>query len=132
MSSLVLNVEASWFTRCIPGVVGAWRLNRVVDGGMEESLSVLLMFDEEYLPSHVKMGYFRYEVRAFVSKPLFCRNCKRYGHVSSVCRRNVESEGVRCCYCNGNHIPNSPECPVRVKVCEVGQVYTAGLLHGGT
>ncbi|XP_041706611.1 phosphatidylserine decarboxylase proenzyme, mitochondrial isoform X2 [Coregonus clupeaformis] len=34
------------------------------------------MFDEEYLPSRVKVGYVRYAVRAFVSKLLFCRNCK--------------------------------------------------------
>lgn len=32
---------------------------------------VLLMFDEECLPSHVKLGYVRYAVSAFMSKPCF-------------------------------------------------------------
>ena len=58
-----------------------------------------------------------------MSKLVFCRNCERYGHVSSVCRRNVveESESVQC-YCDGNHLPNSPECLVRVKEYEVARV----------
>jgi hypothetical protein len=33
-----------------------------------------------------------------------------------------EFEGVRCCNCDGNHVPNSPECPVRVKEYEVARV----------
>lgn len=56
------------------GVVGARRLNGVVcsEWGKEESLSVLLMFDEEYLPSR-EVGICA--VRASVSKPLFCIKC---------------------------------------------------------
>lgn len=67
------------------------------NGKKEESYSVLLMFDEEYLSKHVNMGYVRYTVRTFLNKPLQCRNYKKYGHV--LCRRNQhiveESDDVR-------------------------------------
>ena len=54
----------------------------------EQSVSLLLMFDEEYLPSYVKLGYIRYAVRAFVQY----KKCTKFGHVSNVCRQ----EGI--CY----------------------------------
>lgn len=57
---------------------------RVVDGQKDESQSVLLMFDEEYLPTHViKMGY-------FLSKQLQCRNCRIPGG-------HCKGKGVRSC-----------------------------------
>jgi hypothetical protein len=34
----------------------------------------------------------------------------------------MESEDIRCCNCAGNHIPNSPECLVRVKEFKVARV----------
>lgn len=118
-------MEASWFIRSIPVVEARWKFE--VDLKKLKSPSVLLMFDEEYPHSHVKMGCVRYAARAFVSNPLFCRNCKRYGHVSSVCRRNVEeSEGVRWCNCDGKHIPKSPECPFRVNACKVARATQQG------
>lgn len=84
-------------------------LTRVVDGKREESLSVLQLFEEE-LPTHVKLGYIRYSLKAFVYKPLQCQNCKKCGHTSIVCRLKKyvveESECVRCCNCGGNHIPS--------------------------
>lgn len=74
----------SYLTKQISGVVGARCLNRVVDGKKEERQLVLLMFEEEYLTTHVKLRYIRYAVRVFVNEPLQCRNCKRCRHVSSV------------------------------------------------
>lgn len=71
----MLDFEASCLEEDSRGG-GSTMLVRVVDGQKEESQSVLLMFDE-YLPTHVKMGY----VRAFLNKHLQCRNCKKYSHV---------------------------------------------------
>jgi hypothetical protein len=82
------DVQVEYLKR-IPGVVGAQRLTRWVDGENQESLSVLLFFDKEHLPMHVKLGYVRCAVRAFIPKPLQSKNCKGCGHVSTVCRRMV-------------------------------------------
>ena len=54
----------------IPGVVGARRLTHWLNGEREEMLYVLFFFYKEQVPTHVKLGYARYTVRAFVPKPL--------------------------------------------------------------
>ena len=68
-------------------LLGDWRKRR-------KSLSVLMFFDKEHLPMHVKLGYVRCVVRAFVPKLLQCKNCKGFGNVSSVCRRMEYTENV--------------------------------------
>lgn len=77
----------------IPGVCDDRRLMRRRQGGVsgetEESLSVLLSFDVESLPDKVILGYFSYPLQAFVPKPLCCYRCQAYGHVATVCRREV-------------------------------------------
>ena len=45
------------YLKTIPGVFGALRLTHWVNGEKEESLSVLLFFDKEQIPTHVKLGY---------------------------------------------------------------------------
>jgi hypothetical protein len=44
-----------------------------------------------------------------------CKKCKKFGHVSSVCRRREyvieESLNVQCCNCGGDHLPEFPKCP---------------------
>jgi hypothetical protein len=46
---------------------------------------MLLIFDEEFL-RFAGVNEIRSEM--FVNKLLQCRNCKRFGHLSNVCRRN--------------------------------------------
>ena len=54
-------------------------------------------------------------------KPLQCHKCKRFGHVSSVCRREEYHEG-KCCNCGGEHVPEFLGCLVRVSENEVARV----------
>lgn len=45
--------------------------------------------------------------------------------MSSICRRNIsveESEDARCCSCDGNHVPEFTECPVRLKEVKVARI----------
>ena len=47
----------------------------------------------------IKLGFTRYPLKAFVQKPLECHECKIFGYVSSVCRREeycMPGE-VKCC-----------------------------------
>ena len=71
------EIKAEDITEDIDGVVGARRLTCMVDGEKKFTSSMLLFFDEESLPSHIKLGFLRYPVRAFVHKPLQCHECKR-------------------------------------------------------
>lgn len=84
-----MEIEAQCLKRDVPGVVEAHHLNRMVDGRKNKSLSMLLLFDEEFLSTHVKLGYTGYVVRAFEKRPLQCRNCKKFCHVASVCKRSI-------------------------------------------
>ena len=99
----------------------------MVDGENKLTSSMLLFFDEESLPSHIKLGFMRYPVRASVHKPLQCHKCTRFGNVSCVCRREeyqMPYEG-KCCNCGGEHAPEFLECPVRVNENEVARVRSA-------
>ena len=53
-------------------------MNRMVNERKEESLPVLLLFDEEYPLTHEKLVYMRYTVRAYVNRPLQCLKCKKF------------------------------------------------------
>lgn len=76
----------------------------------------------------MKLGYVRYSVRAFVSKPLQCKHFWGFGHVLSVCRQTEYTEercvikGWPCYNCGGDHDSEFVECPVRVKEVEVAKV----------
>ena len=85
---MTTDVQVEYLKR-IHGVVGSQRLTRWVNG--EKEKSVLLFFDKEQIPTHVKLGY----VRAFIPKPLQCKNCKGFDHVSSMCIRTEYTE-ERC------------------------------------
>ena len=67
ISGVALEIKAEDITEDIDGVVGARRLTCMVDGVKKLTSSMLLFFDE-----HMKLGFMRYPVRAFVHKPLQC------------------------------------------------------------
>jgi hypothetical protein len=82
----------------------------MTDRKKEQSLSL----------SYVKRGYVRDAVRPYVQKPL---------HGSSFCRRNKyviveESDEACCCNCDGNQVPEFPECPVRMREVAVARIKT--------
>ena len=56
------EIKAEDITDDIDGVVGARRLTCTVDGEKTFTSSRLLFFDEESLPSHIKLGLMRYLV----------------------------------------------------------------------
>jgi hypothetical protein len=95
------EIKAEDITENIDEVVGVRRLTCMVDRENKFTSSMLLFFYEESLPSHMKSGFMRYPVRAFVHKPLQCHKCKRFGHVSSVCRREeyLMPDEEKCCNC---------------------------------
>ena len=79
MSTLVRKSQEK-----IPRVVSARTLTRMLNGKRKVCQHYCYL---RRLPEYVKLGFVSYVVRAFVSKPVQCGNCKGYGHVSTVCRR---------------------------------------------
>jgi len=77
-------------------VVKARRLLYLKNGTKQESLSILLQFQEEMLPTRVKVGFMSFQVRPYVPPPLRCFKCQRFGHVAAICRgsgvENVEEK----------------------------------------
>ena len=78
---------------------------------LKDSKSVFLQFATADLPGEVKIGYLFFHVKQYVSRPLWCFKCNRYGHVASHCR------GKLCCsICSGEHKYSecsaaAPKCP---------------------
>lgn len=74
---------------------------------------------------YVELGYVRNVVSVFVIKPLQCENCKGYGYVENVCRRlryEDRNKEDQWCNCGGDHNPEFPEYPIRVKEVEEAEI----------
>ena len=78
------------------------------------------------LPSYVYLGYQRFRVNTFVSKPWQCFRCQDFGHNAKDCRGPP-----RCVGCSGPH--NVKDCPASggssPKCCNCGGPHTAS--YGG-
>jgi hypothetical protein len=94
IAGVSLNIDDEYPSQKIPGVVRARRHTHMVNGWKEKKI----------------LGYESYAVRAFVSEPLQCGNCKGYDHVSNVCRWEKydieESVNGKCCNCGGDYTPD--------------------------
>ena len=53
ISGFSVDIEASWFKMNMPGIVDSHCLTRNLNGKKEENL------DEEFLQTHIKLGYMR-------------------------------------------------------------------------
>ncbi|KAH9375676.1 hypothetical protein HPB48_016636 [Haemaphysalis longicornis] len=89
------------------------------------SRCVKIIFKDDSLPAHVKLGHFHQPVRPYVPKPLQCHKCLNIGHVATVCGSTAVcskcarphktsdcSEGtLKCANCEGPHDASSKKCP---------------------
>ncbi|GBM53582.1 hypothetical protein AVEN_105474-1 [Araneus ventricosus] len=55
---------------------------------------LILTFDSNKLPEHIKAGYMRLFVTTYIPKPLRCFKCQRFGHSKTSCRGTLTS--ARC------------------------------------
>lgn len=116
----------------------AKRLLYTKNGSKQESLSVLLYFNEEVLPVRVKVGYLSYQVRLYIPPPIRCFKCQKFGHVAAVCRGKQRCgkcggedheygkcpEGIKakCCNCGGEHSAAYKGCGAHKRAAEVQKV----------
>ncbi len=89
-----------------------------------DSLSVMIHFDDDKLPSKVFLGFMSFSVRPYVPPPLRCYKCQKCGHVAAVCRGKQ-----RCARCGGEHEYGKCGQEVNPKCCNCGGDHSAG--YGG-
>ncbi|XP_055701739.1 uncharacterized protein LOC129801010 [Phlebotomus papatasi] len=78
------------------------------------------------VPTYIKAGYLRIDVKPFVPNPLRCFNCQKFGHMKTTCKGAAMcgscaqkdhypepcAGGPRCINCGGDHESWSRRCPV--------------------
>ena len=113
---------------------------------MEDSLAILITFENNFLPPVVWMGGRRRIVHEYKRQLLQCHKCQRYGHVKKYCPAKEEiclrcagkhASGLcqmknnnlqnktslyKCINCNGNHPSTSMQCIVRQRNTEILKV----------
>lgn len=126
ISGIPIDISADVIKRNISGatVLEARRLKYTRNKERLDSLSVMLRFDEEKMPSRVFLGAMSYVVRLFIPPPLRCFKCQKFGHVAAVCRGKQ-----RCARCGGEHEYGGCEEGVKPKCCNCGGDHSAG--YGG-
>lgn len=58
------------------GVTEVWRIQTMKDGMRRPTAPLVLTFNSSTLPTNVKAGSLRYEVRPFILNPLRCFRCQ--------------------------------------------------------
>ncbi|GBL73034.1 putative RNA-directed DNA polymerase from transposon X-element [Araneus ventricosus] len=106
------------------GVVHVRRITIRRDGQLLNTKHLILTFDSNKLPEHIKAGYMRLSVRTYMPNPLRCFKCQRFGHSKTSCRgtltcaRWVEvghestdcTRTEKCVNCKGEHTSFSRNC----------------------
>lgn len=103
----------------------------------KETESVLIEFEENEIPKQVYVGFVRYNVREYITKPMRCYKCQEFGHIAKMCKGKQRcarcggeheygkcGEGTKpkCCNCGGNHSVAYWGCEVLKKEVEVQQI----------
>ena len=106
------------------GVVGVHRVTVRKNGEVMPTSTLFLTFSSPDLRKEIKVGYLRVNVEMFVSNPLRCFGCNRFGHTSGGCKTTAkcvrcakekhdgECDGPpNCSDCSGPHAASANDCP---------------------
>lgn len=111
-------------------ILSVHRNKKIVDGKEVELDTVRITFEGTALPDRVCFYNLLIPVRLYISKPLFCDSCLRFGHTNKMCdhkpvcskcgdehKTSVCTENVieKCTYCEQDHAPNSKNCQLRIE-----------------
>ncbi|KAI2664043.1 Nucleic-acid-binding protein from transposon X-element [Labeo rohita] len=117
ITGILVNVSVDDVKRNITNArvneVRRLKVNR--NGNMQDSLSVMINFDQEKLPEKVYIGFMCYDVRLYIPPPIRCFKCQRYGHVAVVCKGKQ-----RCGKCSGEHEYGKCQEGTKLKCCNCG------------
>ncbi|GBN25131.1 hypothetical protein AVEN_220667-1, partial [Araneus ventricosus] len=99
------------------GVIHVRRITIRRDGQLLNTKHLILTFDSNKLPEHIKAGYMRLSVRTYIPNPLRCFKCQRFGHSKTSCRGTLTcarcaevghestdcTRTEKCVNCKGEH-----------------------------
>ncbi|GBN46430.1 hypothetical protein AVEN_21599-1 [Araneus ventricosus] len=105
------------------GVIHVRRITIRRDGQLLDTKHLILTFDSNKLPEHIKAGYMRLSVRTYIPNPLRCFKC-RFGHSKTSCRGTLTcarcaevghestdcTRTEKCVNCKGEHTSFSWNC----------------------
>ncbi|GBN28201.1 hypothetical protein AVEN_129301-1 [Araneus ventricosus] len=106
------------------GVIHVRRITIRRDGLLLNTKHLILTFDSNTLPEHIKAGYMRLSVRTYIPNPLRCFKCQRFGHSKTSCRGTLTcarcaevghestdcTRTEKCVNCKGEHTSFSRNC----------------------
>ncbi|GBN67964.1 hypothetical protein AVEN_261110-1, partial [Araneus ventricosus] len=106
------------------GVIHVRRITIWRDGQLLNTKHLILTFDSNKLPEHIKAGYMRLSVRTYIPNPLRCFKCQRFGHSKTSCRGTLTcarcaevghestdcTRTEKCVNCKGEHTSFSRNC----------------------
>ena len=108
---------------------GVIKLDRILvcrDGQRKPTGTFILTFQSQTLSKYIRVGYYRVAVSQFISNPVRCHKCQKFGHTKFNCRKNevctkcgqedhTDSQEckneAKCVNCQGKHASNDKECP---------------------
>ena len=74
-------------------------------GGRRSTNTFIVTFHLPTIPKHINIGYIRVPVTVYISNPLRCFNCQKYGHGKDCLNE------AKCPNCAGGHSAFSRNCP---------------------
>ncbi|GBN45606.1 hypothetical protein AVEN_250961-1 [Araneus ventricosus] len=106
------------------GVIHVRRITIRRDGQLLNTKHLILTFDSNKLPEHIKAGYICLSVRTYIRNPLRCFKCQRFGHSKTSCRGTLTcarcaevghestdcTRTEKCVNCKGEHTSFSRNC----------------------
>ena len=114
------------------GVVGVNQVTLKKEGKVIPTNTLFLTFGSPELPKEITVGYLKAQVALFVSNPMRCFNCNKFGHTSRRCKvaamctgcgkdkHEGQCEGPKLCSnCSGPHASSAKDCPVWRKEKEI-------------
>lgn len=109
------------------GVTEVFRCSRTENGHRKATESLIVTFAGHRLPTEIKAWPLIFRVEPFRSRPLQCKSCFRFGHVTANCKSSArcrrcsdnhhesccQAPAMKCCLCGEDHPADSADCPVR-------------------
>lgn len=127
VAGVIYDIDTDIASEDLPVLIKPANENNVIVhvGRLGNTRCVRVTFKGDCLPSYVKVGHFRHQVRPFIPRPMQCFNCQKIGHVKGVCRNpavcprcaephsedNCSATTLKCPNCHGAHSASSKDCP---------------------
>jgi len=144
ISGVPINVsldEIKEFAEC----ESVTRISRRTNGTETSTETCILAYDRELvLPVTLKYAFLSYEIRKYISNPMQCKHCFKYGHTAKHCRHTAicsncsssssssssshvtdqcKSTEQKCVNCGGRYAAINKEC---TKYKQVKQISCCG------